>query len=161
MVLSCSLLTPSDNIETPEKIVNSDPFNWSDILAPADFNILQFSYYTDVFHEDYSYVNSSQVIDRITFISRLTSIISNYDSINVSWENNTSQEDPSFENVIKVELRERDYKVETWLSNNINEYSGTVNFIFEKDTVIDKWFIKEWRDINDNSGVSFFHPDFK
>lgn len=159
--LNCTLFSPSDIKENPQKIADSDPFNWNGILSASDFNILQFIDYTDVFHDDFNYENSSETFAKIDFNTRLVEIEKNYDSISVYWENNTGQEDPSFENVTTVELREREYAVNVWLDNTLYEYTGTVNFTFEKNTETDRWYILKWRDINDNSGVSFFHPKFK
>lgn len=161
LFINCSLFSPAEIEQKPVKIVESDPFNWEGILSSSDYNILQFVDYTDVFHNDFNYENASMTFESIRFNSRLNTIVKGCDSMDVYWENNTGLEDPSFENVTTVELRERDYIVDVWKGTTFVEYTGTVNFTFEKDAEEDRWYIKKWRDINDNSGLSFFNPDFK
>lgn len=159
IISNCSLFSPSE-ADNPDDIGDLDPFNWKKIPAIYDASIFQFSYYTEILHEDFAYENFSQTHFRNDFTSRLNSIVNNYDSIVVTWNKIDSLPDPSFENVTEVELKVRSYLLTAWLDNSASTYTGLANFTLKQDEDNDNWLIKKWKDTNDSTGVSFFNPSF-
>lgn len=160
LFLNCGLFSPED-VESPDKIPDQDPFSWKDIPKSPNTGIFNFSYYTDVFAQDFTYENQSQIHGRSDFLTRLNFIQSNYSEISVTWSKGDTLSDPSLQNVYEAELRVRDYVVEVVNSNNIAEiYSGEANFTIKRDSTSNRWLLKRWRD-KDTAGVSFFNPSFE
>lgn len=160
LVSSCTLFSPDEITELPDKIPDQDPFSWKKIPESPNTGIFNFSYYTDIFHADFTYENQSQVHERSVFLSRLNIILDNYSEISVSWSKGDTLPDPSLQNANEVELRVRNYTIAAIGSdNNSEQFSGEANFTIKRDSTSSKWLIKRWRD-KDSTGISFFNPNF-
>lgn len=156
---SCGLFSPSD-VAAPDGVSDLDPFGWKNIPESPNKGIFSFSYYTDVFHQDFIYENQSQIHQRSDFLTRLNKILDNYRDVSVSWSKGDTLPDPSLQNENEVELRVRDYLVEVSSNSTIETYNGEANFTLKKDSTSNRWKIHRWRD-KDSTGVSFFNPQFQ